>query len=95
MQSNLPSAGKQCKVMFNKKYAKVSSKKSKVKATEPAIAPEQLQANLMTDEQYLEQIAKVKKSLQKFDVDKDCPPASKKPSVKKKRKLRSFIRKFF
>lgn len=51
-----------------------------------------LQAQLMTNEQYSEQIEKVKKSLPQFDIENDCPPAFKK-SEKKKFSLKGLFKK--
>lgn len=45
---------------------------------QPKIDQSKLQAQRMTNEQYLDQIEKVKKSLPSFDVEKDCPPSFKK-----------------
>lgn len=96
-QSNLPSPGKQCKILVNKMFAKNTKRKTKKKRIklhdQAQVDQSMLQAQRMTNEEYLDQIEKVRKSLPSFDVEKDCPPALKKPS--KKSTLGSFLKNIF
>jgi hypothetical protein len=88
VQSNLPSPGKQCKILLNNKYAKNVKRnrgKSRVRLDDqPEIDQSKLQAQRMTNEEYLDQIEKVRKSLPSFNVENDCPPAFNKSFRKKK-----------
>lgn len=85
VQSNLPKPGKQCDILMTKKYRPKKSKKTRIrKEKSQAVAPINYQASLMTDEQYMEQVRKVQKSLPKFDINNDCPKEIKRPSKKKK-----------
>ncbi|MGK7391392.1 MAG: hypothetical protein ACNS60_13635 [Candidatus Cyclobacteriaceae bacterium M2_1C_046] len=94
--SRLPSPGKQCKILISKKSSfKKKRSRNRAKAErkqQPEIDAADLQAQLMTDEQYYDQIEKVKKSLPQFDIEKDCPPAFKK-SEKKKFTLKGLFKK--
>lgn len=94
---NLPKPGKQCKILSKEKFSdKVKiSKKQKRSQNDPLPQLDQtkLQAKLMTNEEYLEQIEKVKKSLPQFDIENDCPPAFQKPKKKKKFSLKSLFKK--
>ena len=99
VQSNLPKPGKQCKSLIDKKFITKKNKqkrKRKRRKEEPTkINPTHLQAQLMTDKQYQDQIEKVQKSLPEFDAEKDCPPAFNKPANNKKSGLRKFFEKIF
>lgn len=91
VQSNLPKPGKQCNILVTNKYKPKKAKKTKVKEDRVTkTTPMNYQASLMTDEQYMEQVRKVQKSLPKFDIEKDCPEGIKKHSKKK-----SFFKKLF
>ena len=93
---NLPKPGKQCKILAKEKFTgkvKISRKQKRDNDAQPQIDQTKLQAKLMTNEEYLEQIEKVKKSLPQFDIENDCPPAFKKPKKKKKFSLRSLFNK--